>query len=105
MSPRGDVDSAEQPAAMGRTRSAAPRPAGGAVDVLPLRLSVARGGIGIELVQPMRVGPLVCEQLEVELPGINYPVDLSKGVKQFSARRSALSGLTVSVVLETLAEL
>jgi len=105
MSLRGDVDSAEPAATEERTGSAAARPRGDVVEVLPLRLSVARGGIGIELAQPVQVGPLLCEQVEVELPGVSYPVDLSKGVKQFKARRSALTGLTVSIALERLAEL
>ncbi len=104
MSPRGDVDSAEHSAHEVRASLAASRPVGAVAEVLPLRLSVARGGIGIELAQPVAVGPLRCEQLEVELPGVNYPVDLSKGVKQFKARRSALSGLTVTVALDHLAE-
>lgn len=57
---------------------------------LPLRLSVARGGLGLELARPIAAGPLLVDELEVELPGLNYPLDLSKGVKQFRSRRSIL---------------
>lgn len=57
---------------------------------LPLRLSVARGGLGLELAAPVFVGPLLVDELEVELPGLNYPLDLSKGVKHFRNRRSVL---------------
>lgn len=57
---------------------------------LPLRLSVARGGLGLELTAPVLVGPLLVDELEVELPGLKYPLDLSKGVKQFRNRRSLL---------------
>lgn len=105
MSPRGDVDSAQPTALEARANLAPSRAPGARAEVLPLRLSVARGGIGIELAQPVQLGPLSCEQLEVELPGISYPVDLSKGVKQFRARRSALASLTITVILDQLAEL
>ncbi len=72
-------------------------------DVLPLRLSVARGGLGIELSRSVKVGPLTCEHLDAALLGISYPVDLSKGVKQFRSRRSELKGATFTVDLRQLA--
>ncbi len=71
-------------------------------EVLPLRLSVARGGLGIELARPLRVGPLICEHLDTMLLGVSYPVDLSKGVKQFRSRRSELRCAGVEIELAEL---
>lgn len=71
-------------------------------EALPLRLSVARGGLGLELGAPVAFGPLIVEELEVALPGVSYPVDLSKGVKHFRNRRSALRHALVRVDLDQL---
>lgn len=109
MSPRGDPDSA-YPRSMSPAERTASRLDQEAktkfkTEVLPLRLSIARGGIGIELVSPQQVGPLLCEHLDATLLGVSYPVDLSKGVKQFRGRRSELRGATINVDLFDLGEL
>lgn len=104
MSPRGDADSAEPSGDVGRFGSLPSRRRSDAPDdPLPLRLSIARGGLGIELARSIQVGPVVCEQLDVHLPGVNYPIDLSKGVKQFKGRRSELREITLNIVLEEIA--
>ncbi len=54
---------------------------------LPLRLGLSRGGLGVELNHPLQVGPVSVEQFEWSLPGLDYPLDLSGGVKQFLDRR------------------
>jgi cellulose synthase operon protein C len=69
---------------------------------LPLRLSVARGGLGLEICEPVSAGPFVVEELQLDLPGLRYPLDLSQGVKQFRHRRSQLRCLRLRVDLETL---
>ncbi len=71
-------------------------------DVLPLRLSVTQGGLGIELSRPHPLGGFVVEELEIDLPGVSFPVDLSRGVKQFRHHRGTLSRLSVRLDLEEL---
>lgn len=70
---------------------------------LPLRLTVAKGGVGIELARPVRWGLGVVEALSVGLVGVSYPVDLTPGVKQFRHRRSELLNATVTLDLDLLA--
>lgn len=72
---------------------------------LPLRLSVARGGLGLELSAPIALGAMAVDELEVELPGLNYPLDLSKGVKQFRNRRSVLRHASLRIDSASLADL
>src|SRR5690606_21936825 len=69
---------------------------------LPLRLSVARGGLGLELCGPISTGPFVVEELKLDLPGLKYPLDLSQGVKQFRHRRSQLRSIRLAFDLEKL---
>lgn len=71
-------------------------------DALPLRLALARGSLGIELSRPMRVGPLEIAELAFSLPDLRYPLDLSKGVKQFRNRRGRLQRLVVQASLRDL---
>lgn len=62
---------------------------------LPLRLSVARGALGVELTEPVDLEALVVEEMALGLLGVQFPVDLSKGVKQFRNRRAVLERLAV----------
>lgn len=71
---------------------------------LPIRLSVAQGGLGIELSVPVQLPIVVVEELDVALIGVRYPVDLSKGVKQFRNRRSRLRKAVLRVDLQLLAQ-
>lgn len=70
--------------------------------LLPLRLSVARGKLSVELTRPHALAGLVVEELEVELDGAPFPVDLSRGVKQFRNRRGRLRRLLVRLDLDAL---
>ncbi len=70
---------------------------------LPLRLAVARGSLGIELNQPKQLGPIRVTELSFALPGLRYPVDLSKGVKQFRNRRGSLQRVVLRLHPEALA--
>ncbi len=70
---------------------------------LPLRLSVARGALGVELSEPLALGPLRLEELSLALVGLRYPVDLSKGVKQFRNRRATLERAVLRVDFDLLA--
>jgi tetratricopeptide (TPR) repeat protein len=70
--------------------------------LLPLRLSVARGRLSVELTRPHALSGLLVEALEVELDGAAFPVDLSRGVKQFRNRRGRLRQLLVRLDLDVL---
>ena len=60
---------------------------------VPLRLTATRGALGIELYEPIEVGPLELVELEATFPGLRFPVDLSGGVPLFRHRRGR-SGAT-----------
>lgn len=72
--------------------------------LLPLRLSVDRGALSIELTRPYPLAGLVVEALEVLLDGVEFPIDLSRGVKQFRHRRGTLRKLVVRLDLEGLGQ-
>ena len=63
----------------------------------PLRLSVTRGRLGLELYEPASLGPVVVEQLTLSFLGLRFPLDLSGGVPAFRHRRGNLE----HVVLRT----
>jgi len=56
----------------------------------PLRLTVARGTLGLELYEPVEIGPLEVSALSLTLPGLRFPLDLSGGVPTFRNRRGDL---------------
>ena len=65
-------------------------PAGTAEDeasTTPLRLTVARGALGLELDREIALGPLSVTALSLSLPGLRFPLDLSGGVHAFLHRR------------------
>ncbi len=64
---------------------------------IPLRLVAWGGGVGIELYDACRLGPLRISELVWTLPGIRFPVDLSGGVRGFRSRRGELSTLRVEL--------
>lgn len=51
---------------------------------------MARGALGLELYEPVELGPLVVRSLSLSLPGLEFPVDLSGGVPVFRHRRGEL---------------
>ncbi len=102
--PRSDESSLGAPRASRDARSQDQGAAGRSSSALPLRLSVAQGELGIELSRPIDLGALVLEELDIALTGLKYPVDLSKGVKQFLSRRGVLRHTVVKVDLLRLAE-
>lgn len=63
---------------------------------VPLRLTATRGALGIELYEPVEVGPLELTLLSATLPGLRFPVDLSGGVPVFRHRRGELERLEIS---------
>src|SRR5262249_35386941 len=73
--------------------SAAGPPADG--DRPSLRLTLAKGGLGIELDAPFRLGALTVAELSLDLKGVRFPVDLSGGVTRFRHRRGTLTRLAV----------
>ncbi len=57
---------------------------------VPLRLIVTRGALGIELYEPVEVGPISVRALSLTLPGLRFPLDVSGGVRVFRHRRGDL---------------
>ncbi len=66
---------------------------------VPLRLTVTRGVLGMELYEFIDVGPIEVRALASSLPGLKFPLDLSGGVPVFRHRRGDLEhiGLTLSL--------
>jgi tetratricopeptide (TPR) repeat protein len=62
---------------------------------VPLRLTATRGALGIELYEPVEVGPLQLARLSATFPGLRFPVDLSGGVPVFRHRRGDLERLEI----------
>lgn len=62
---------------------------------MPLRLTVTRGVLGMELYEAIELGPLAVTRLSLTLPGLKFPVDLSGGVPQFRHRRGELEHVTL----------
>lgn len=69
---------------------------------VPLRLTVSRGSLGLEIYSPLELGPLVVERLDLALPNLRFPVDLSGGVRLFRHRRGRLEHLRVVLRLHEL---
>jgi hypothetical protein len=59
--------------------------------------------LGLELYEPVTVGPLEVSGLAFTLPHLSFPVDLSGGVARFRHRRGDLERLTLSLSFEALA--
>ncbi|HEX6275565.1 MAG TPA: hypothetical protein VFZ53_21135, partial [Polyangiaceae bacterium] len=72
---------------------------------VPLRLTVARGALGLELYEPLELGPFTVETLSLLLPNLKFPVDLSGGVARFRHRRGDLEHLGLSLAFDRLAKL
>lgn len=71
---------------------------------LPLRLTVARGALGMELYEPLKLGSCEVTELAFTLPGLRFPVDLSGGVAHFRHRRGELQQLRFRASPSALAE-
>jgi tetratricopeptide (TPR) repeat protein len=70
---------------------------------VPLRLTVTRGVLGIELYEPIEVGPLDVIALSVTLPNLRFPLDLSGGVPRFRHRRGELEHAAIGCSFTRLA--
>ena len=69
---------------------------------VPLRLTVTRGVLGLELYEPVEVGPLTVSELALVLPNLKFPVDLSGGVARFRHRRGDLERLKLELSFDAL---
>jgi tetratricopeptide (TPR) repeat protein len=67
---------------------------------IPLRLSVSKAGLGLELVEPIALGFMEVEQLSMALMGLTYPLDLSGGVARFRHRRGTLERFSLAAPRE-----
>nr|PZN24827.1 MAG: hypothetical protein DIU78_11445 [Pseudomonadota bacterium] len=65
-----------------------------------MRLSATRGALGFELYEPVDIGPLTIAALELSLPGLKFPIDLSGGVPKFRHRRGDLEHARVRLDLD-----
>ncbi len=63
--------------------------------VVPLRLAVTQGQLGIELYREMCVDPIRVTELSLALPGLKFPIDLGGGVPAFRHRRGQLGRVTL----------
>ena len=70
---------------------------------VPLRLTVTRGALGMELYEPIEIGPLSVERLSLTFAGLRFPVDLSGGVPRFRSRRGELQEIVLRLRLPELA--
>jgi tetratricopeptide (TPR) repeat protein len=70
---------------------------------VPLRLTVTRGALGMELYEPIEIGPLSVERLSLTFAGLRFPVDLSGGVPRFRSRRGELQEVVLKLRLADLA--
>ncbi len=70
---------------------------------VPLRLTVTRGALGMELYEPIEIGPLSVERLSLTFAGLRFPVDLSGGVPRFRSRRGELQEIVLRLRLSDLA--
>ncbi len=63
-----------------------------------LRLSIGRSGIGFELARPADAfGLATVPTLDLRVPGMRFPLDVSGGVARFRHRRGELVALTVEI--------
>ncbi|MGC4066498.1 MAG: hypothetical protein QM784_18060 [Polyangiaceae bacterium] len=69
---------------------------------VPLRLSVTRGKLGLELYEPTNLGPISAESLSLSFIGLKFPLDLSGGVPAFRHRRGSLERVVLRSDLERL---
>ena len=70
---------------------------------VPLRLTVTRGVLGMELYEPIELGPVDVTRLSITLPNLKFPLDLSGGVPQFRHRRGELEHAVLKSTLTRLA--
>ena len=68
-----------------------------------MRLTVTRGALGMELYEPIEIGPLSVERLSLTFAGLRFPVDLSGGVPRFRSRRGELQEIVLRLRLADLA--
>jgi tetratricopeptide (TPR) repeat protein len=69
---------------------------------VPLRLTVTRGVLGLELYEPVDVAPLTVLALALVLPNLKFPVDLSGGVARFRHRRGDLERVELELPFDAL---
>jgi thioredoxin-like negative regulator of GroEL len=70
---------------------------------VPLRLTVTRGVLGMELYESIDLGPIEVRTLSSSLPGLKFPLDLSGGVPLFRHRRGDLERVQLTLSLDALA--
>ncbi|MFC1641624.1 hypothetical protein ACFL5O_02885, partial [Myxococcota bacterium] len=73
------------------------------ISQFPLRLTVSRGALGIELYKSVLLGPLEVAALSWLVPSLRFPVDLSGGVPAFRHRRGDLEHLALRISQTALA--
>lgn len=69
-----------------------------------LCLSIGPAGVGLALAAPVALGPIGVRELEVGLPGLSFPLDVSGGVHRFRHRRGELRKVSLAGNLAELAK-
>ena len=63
-----------------------------------LQLAIGRDGVGLELSQPIELGPATLLHARSRMIGVGVPLDVSGGVERFRHRRTTLE--TIGLALE-----
>ncbi len=71
---------------------------------LPLCLAANRGRLGLELCEPVEMGPIVIDNLTLTFENLRFPLDLSGGVPAFRHRRGKLQRVAISASLQRLSQ-
>jgi len=62
-----------------------------------LQLAIGKDGVGLELSQPMELGPVTLLHARSRMIGVGFPLDVSGGVERFRHRRTTLETISVAV--------
>ena len=69
-----------------------------------LALALGAGRVGLTLGRPVGLGPIVVDEIDVALPGLGFPLDVSGGVAKFRHRRGELRRVRLAATWRALTE-
>lgn len=69
-----------------------------------LALALGASRVGLTLGRPVELGPVVVEEIDVALPGLGFPLDVSGGVAKFRHRRGELRRVRLGATWKALTE-
>lgn len=62
-----------------------------------LQLAIGREGVGLELSQPIALGPITLLHARTRMVGVGFPLDVSGGVERFRHRRTTLETIGLAI--------